>query len=399
MFLILTLGKEIFPIRLLLDSFLLTPRTGPDPTIKKPGDYFNPVIYTGDGTDDRTISGVGFQTELLWIKNRGTTNWHSINDSIRGVTKYWWTNDDDAEDTSSDALQAFTSDGFTIDDYADFANLNANTNTYVSWNWLAGTAPTADNSAGAGATPTAGSVKIDGSNLGSALAGTIAATRLTANTTSGFSIVLYEGTGSNATVAHGLSAAPELIIIKSLELDQNSIVYAGVSGVIDATDYVMLTDDRALTDDATIWNDTAPTSTVFSIGTSNNPNTDDSDYIAYCFHSVEGYSKVGSYEGNNNVDGPMVYCGFRPAWVMIKNVDQAESWNLLDNKRNAYNPVTLALWADLTSAGGAYGGSGAIDFLSNGFKLRATNGTINGSTNSWIFIAIAESPFKYSNAR
>ena len=370
----------------------------PTPTIKKPGDYFNPVIYTGNATA-RDIT-VGFQPDFVWTKSRNNSWAHLVQDSVRGATKELRTNLDIAENTEAQSITAFSSTGYSLGTLTDY---NANTYTFVSWNWKSGGAPTADNSAGAGATPTAGSVKIDGSNLGSALAGSIAATRLSANTTSGFSIVKFEGTGSNATVAHGLGVAPDLIIVKSTTSTQSWLVYqsaAGVSGGSDPeTDYLFLNSTAAITDDNSAWNDTAPTSTVFSVGTSWASNKSTETYVAYCFASVEGYSKVGTYVGNNNVEGTFVYTGFRPAFVMAKDVNATESWNLLDNKRNAYNPVTLPVWADLTSVEGAYGGSGAIDFLSNGFKLRATNGTINGSTNTWVYLAFAESPFKYANAR
>ena len=200
-----------------------------------------------------------------------------------------------------------------------------------------------------------------------------------------------------ATVAHGLGVAPDLIITRPRADVGNWLVWA--KPPMDSTDdYLVLQTNAAQGSYSTVWGAAVPTSSVFG-ATVGGVASASSTAVAYCFASVEGYSKVGTYVGNNNVEGTFVYTGFRPAFVMAKDVNATESWNLLDNKRNAYNPVTLPVWADLTSVEGAYGGSGAIDFLSNGFKLRATNGTINGSTNTWVYLAFAESPFKYANAR
>jgi len=357
-----------------IGDFKYSPPTGylamctsnlPTPTITKPTDHFNTVIYTGDGTDGRTISGVGFQPDLLWMKNRGTTNWHSVNDAIRGVTKYIWTNDDDAEDTSSDALQAFTSDGFTVDDYADFGNFNANTNTYVAWNWKANGA---------------GSSNTDGQETST----------VSANTTSGFSIVKWTAASAGPrTVGHGLGVKPNIVIHKRLDADESWYVYTDVFD--GSPDAVNLNSNGAKYD----WNNgVVPTSDVFT-HTDNSGSTN----VAYCFASVDGYSKVGgTYVGNNNVNGPFVYCGFRPAWILFKDVNASESWNLFDNKRNPYNTGLNFMWADLNS-GDYVSGTNGVDLLSNGFKLRANNGVLNGSTNTWIFVAFAESPFKYANAR
>ena len=363
------------------------------PTIALPENYFNPVIYTGNATG-RDIT-VGFQPDFVWTKNRNSSWSNLVQDSVRGATKELRTNDTIVENTEAQSITAFSSTGYSLGTYNDY---NANTYTFVSWNWKAGGAPTADNSASAGATPTAGSVKIDGSNLGSALAGSIAATRLSANTTSGFSVVKYEGTGSNATVAHGLGVAPDLIMVKNLEATDNWQVYVGTGVTDPQTDYLALNGTAGFSDDNTVWNDTAPTSTVFSIGTADHVNENTKDLVAYCFASIDGYSKVGSYEGNNNANGMFVHTGFLPAYVLIKYIDGAgESWWMLDNKRDTYNPTGEVGWANLSAQFYDYGEM--LDFVSNGFKIRSTNVGVNGNTSTYIYMAFAESPFKYSNAR
>jgi hypothetical protein len=364
----------------------------PDPEIKLPGDYFNTVLWTGN-TGTNAITGVGFKTDFLWGKRRDGAYYHALFDSVRGVNERLMSNVANAQDSGANYVDSFDSDGFTL---GNDTNINLSGADNVGWNWLAGTAPTADNSAGAGATPTAGSVKIDGSNLGSALAGSIAATRLSANTTSGFSIISYTGTGTAGThtIAHGLSAAPELVIVKCT--DSAHAWAVGSDKGMDFTDYMTLNANTAATDDDIYWGDTAPTASVFSVSTAdqtgqNNP------YIAYCFHSVEGYSKVGSYTGNGNADGTFVYTGFRPAYVMYKCYNQAEDWYLLDDKRDTYNVVDKSLIAN-TEAAEVTTTASDTDFVSNGFKLRTTTSG-NWSGYYWLYLAFAEYPFKYAPAR
>ena len=232
---------------------------------------------------------------------------------------------------------------------------------------------------------TSGATNLDGSIL----------SVVSENTTSGFSIVGYTGTGANATVGHELGVAPSMIWVKNRESATNWLVYSRN----DATDYLVLNDARASTDDNTIWNDTAPTSSVFSIGTTSGANTSGEDLIAYCFAEVEGFSKFGTYEANGNVSGPFINTGFTPSWIMYKYVDGAgESWWMLDSTRDSINLTTEIVYANLTAAESSIGGSGGVDFLSNGFKIRATNGGIN-SANTYFYMAFAEFPFKYANAR
>ena len=373
-----------------------------DPEIKLPGENFNTVLWAGDDSAPRTITGVGFNPDLAWVKGRTAATDNHISDSIRGANNNLVTNSTGAEynpatATSHGGIGAVTTDGFTlISGTADPDSVNESGQTYVAWNWKAGGAPTADNSAGVGAVPTAGSVKIDGSNLGSALAGTIAATKISANTTNGFSVVKYVGTGANATIAHGLSQAPELIIVKTLDSAEQWNVYAEPISSTPAEDYLELSTTNALNTNDTFWNDTVPSASVFTVGTYSGTNKLNDDYISYCFHSVEGYSKVGVYTGNGNVDGTFVYTGFRPAYVMQKNVTSTNGWFITDDARNTYNIVSQQLQADATSVEAS---EGTLDYVSNGFKLRTTSGGRNTSGDSYLYLAFAESPFKTSNAR
>ena len=363
-----------------------------DPEIALPGDYFNTVKYAGNSSTN--VITTGMAPDFVWLKSTTTTYYNQLYDSVRGVNLALYSNETDAQFTDDDALMSFDSTGFTLG-AEDGANNGSN--SYVSWDWKAGGAPTADNSAGAGATPTAGSVKIDGSNLGSALAGTIAATRLSASTTAGFSIVVYEGTEAVATVAHGLSQAPELILFKNID---SALFWPVYSKPTDATDYLKLNDTNARADSDGYFNDTEPTSTVFSLGDKTNLNRD--TCIAYCFHSIEGYSKVGSYVGNGNADGTFVYTGFRPSYILYKLYDgeAGQNWVIEDAARNPYNylnktllPNSNAAEADSTST------VAGIDFVSNGIKFRGTDNGMNYSGYDYIYMAFAESPFKTSNAR
>ncbi len=369
------------------------------PEIKLPGENFNTVLYTGDGST-QAVSGVGFKPDFVWLKNRNSTGSQMAYDSIRGATYYLHQNETNAQTNGSNLtsnLQSFDSDGFTVIYRASNAdNTNKDTYTYASWNWLAGGAPTADNSAGAGATPTAGSVKIDGSNLGSALAGSIPAIRLSANTGSGFSIVQYQGNvTSGATVAHGLSQAPEFTILRNYDADHDWQTYAQPIG---NTKYLSINSTSAEATSSTRWNDTTPSSSVITLGNSNPVNASGEDIIIYCFHEVEGYSKVGKFDGNSvNGDGPFLYTGFAPAMVIIKMIEPHNyEWLIFDNKRPSYNVVSKRL---IPNANTAEGTGTYLDFVSNGIKLRDNSYNINHSSATYLFYAVAESPFKYSTAR
>ena len=377
-------------------SNLTTPAIGPTQSTQA-DDNFNIVLYTGNaGT--LNVTGVGFQPDWVWIKSRAATRHHMLYDSVRGATKAIRSSLTNAEVTGATTLTSFDSDGFSLG-----ADSDVNTaESLVSWNWKAGGAPTADNSAGNGATPTAGSVKIDGSNLGSALAGSLAATRLSANTTAGFSIVIYDASGvSSGTMAHGLTAAPDLIIAKNRNHGTNWFVQ--VPDILANTHILNLeTTAAAFNPGINHFDDTVPTATVFSFGGYLGGHSDvgsNTQMIAYCFHNVEGYSKVGSYVGNNSTDGTFVFTGFRPAWVMIKCSSSSQggnaNWRMQDSQRLGYNPEGKELYADLANAEA----SNNFDILSNGFKIRNNSTGYNGSGATYIYLAFAEAPFKFANSR
>jgi len=340
-----------------------------------PSEHFNTVLWTGAGAD-QAITGVGFQPDFVWIKCRSTTMNHYLNDAVRGQGKTVFADGIWAEyDYGATQLESFDSDGFTVDD--DGAYVNASGETFVGWNWKAN---------GAGSSNTDGD-----------MAETVT---VSANVDAGFSIVTYTGDGSAATVGHGLSKAPELIIIKNRSVEADDwAVYHSSNTAAPETDYLFLSTTAATADDAAMWNDTAPSATVFTVGTNHSVNADDETYIAYCFHSVDGYSKVGSYTGNQNADGTFIYTGFRPALVIAKNATATENWTIQDSARSPYNAVDIFSRPDGNNVENNDSGTPWIDFLSNGFKIRNADTKINDSDETFIYLAFAETPFKYSNAR
>ena len=341
-----------------------------DPSIADPTAHFNTKLYTGDGATTLAVTGVGFQPDFTWIKNRSAGDDHTLVDSVRGATNYLVSNDTDIEVDDSTFVASLDSDGFTV---GDDVVVNTSTENYASWNWLAG---------GTAASNTDGTIT----------------SSVSANTTAGFSIASYTGTGSAATIGHGLSSAPELIIVKNRDADDAWQV--GSSKGIDFTDYLVLNDTAATTDNVDRWNDATPSASVFTIGDGVEVNTNTEDYIAYCFHSVDGYSKVGSYTGNGNADGPFIYTnGFRPAFVMIKRTDSTGTWEMYDTARDTYNPYGLVLTANSSDAESDVRSGYPADILSNGFKLRHTGAAVNASSGTYIYLAFAESPLKYSRGR
>eukprot|EP00918_Siedleckia_nematoides_P037443 GHVU01081208.1.p1 GENE.GHVU01081208.1~~GHVU01081208.1.p1 ORF type:complete len:347 (-),score=17.81 GHVU01081208.1:1540-2580(-) len=337
--------------------------------IDKPSDYFNTVLWTGNGSA-RSITGVGFQPDWVWGKNRGNDDNDYLMDSIRGATKRITTNNSQPEGTSTGLLTSFDSDGFSL---GTSAGLNASGITAVAWNWKAGTAWSNDASAtGIGTLDSSGSV----------------------NATAGFSIISFTGTEtSSQSVAHGLGAVPELIISKSRDVVDNWMVY---HGTYSSQQYQSLNLTTAVASSANIWT-SLPTSTVINIGDNAGVN-DNGAMIMYAFRSVQGYSKFGSYTGNGNADGTFVYTGFRPAFVMIKSSSLSQDWFIHDNKRSTFNvsntvllPNTVDL--DITDTT-VYG----IDMVSNGFKVRGTHARINQSGSSYIYMCFAEHPFVTSTS-
>tara|TARA_B100000427_G_scaffold176622_1_gene146927 strand:+ start:12578 stop:15043 length:2466 start_codon:yes stop_codon:yes gene_type:complete len=346
---------------------------------EEPADFFNTVLYTGNGssyTDTQAISGVGFSPDFTWIKARSASYSHVLNDRVRGAGKNLFSDSDTTENvggSTGDLFTSFDSDGFTVNyKYGGGSNaaVNGNGTTYVAWNWLAG-----------------GSA-VSNSN------GTITSSA-SANTKAGFSIVSYTGNGSaGATVGHGLASAPELFITKRRSQTDPWQTYVASLG---ATKRLELDATSAAITSTASFNDTEPNSSVFTLGSGGYGNASSATYIAYCFHSVDGYSKVGSFTGNGSADGAFIYTGFRPAWLMIKSYDQTRNWTIFDNKRTPFNLMDGHLHANASVA--EQTGSDEIDFLSNGFKFRSPDADSNYSNFNYIYLAFSEQPFKYANAR
>ena len=347
----------------------------PVPTIKNGVNFMNAIAYTGDGaTPTRTISGLTFAPDLVWIKGRSIATSNMINDNVRGVNLATFTNLTNAETTLNPGgyLSAFTSSGFSVAIGAtDFNVANANGSTYVAWNWKAGDSTVTNTS------------------------GTISS-QVRANPTAGFSIVTYTGTGANATVGHGLGVAPGLVIVKRRNAVASWLVWHNTFA---GTEYIVLESTAAKTSLAAMWNSTIPTSSVFSVGTNANTNGSASTYVAYCWSEVTGYSKIGTYTGNGSADGPFVYCGFRPSWIMFKSSSAVTDWTIIDTTRNTYNSMPKILYPNTSGAEATGLSTEYIDVTANGFKVRTNGGGYNTSSGTYIFMAFAETPFKYSLAR
>ena len=340
-------------------------------TIDDPSAHFQTLLYTGDGTSSQAQTNTGnsdLQPDWVWIKKRasGTARAHQLYDSSRGVTKLLHSNSDGAESTQSAGLTAFGSDGFTV---GDDDGIGANTATYVAWQWKAN-----------GGTTT--SFNESGNNPG----GTIQT-----NTTAGFSIITTTGTGATGTIAHGLGAVPHWWISKQRSNAENWAVYHVSNTSAPETEILTLNTTDATADNANAYNDTAPTSTNLTVHTKNEVNTDGRTYVHYVFAPIQGYSKFGSYTGNGNADGPFVYTGFKPAWLLIKRSSSTGDWLLWDNKRDTSNVTDAVLKPNSNAAENT--GYWYIDFLSNGFKIRATDAEINQSGGTLIYMAFAEHPF------
>ena len=333
-------------------------------TINKGSDYFNTKLYTGNDTTN-AITGVNFQPDLVWIKGRDSAYNHQLVDIIRGVNKPLRSNLSVAEATLSDSFNSFDSDGFTLGGDAETDNFNNSGQNYVAWNWLGG---------GTGVSNTDGSIT----------------STVSANTTSGFSIVSWTGNGSNSTIGHGLSTAPKMIILKNRSQDSNWIVYnQNLSSYLWRLN-LDSTSAETSTSGSEYWT-AYPTSSVFSVGTNFRINGSSDNIIAYCFAEKKGFSKFSSYTGNGNADGTFAYLGFKPAFVLIKNIsDNDDGWIMVDNKRSVYNPTYNYLTAQASTA--EAGTDFPIDFCSNGFKIRSSDISYNQNSYTYIYMAFAEHP-------
>ena len=339
--------------------------------INKPNLHFNTKLYTGNGSTNHSITGVGFQPDWTWIKSRDDAYNHFVFDAVRGAGKQIHPDLTNAETTNLNNLYSFDSDGFSLAQSGNDDVTNKNNSNFASWNWKAG---------GSASSNTNGSIN----------------SSVSANTTAGFSIVKFTGTEANATIGHGLSTAPKVIIIKGLSTTHDW-VYGGDN--IGWTKYLNLNNQSAGGTASAVWNDTAPTSSVFSVGNNQAVNQSGVEHIAYCFASKTGYNKFGSYNGNGSTDGTFIYTGFKPAFLLVKNISHnsfgASNWMLYDNKRDPDNQMGDYIYPNSSNAGAT--NSNGMDFLSNGIKMRNNFGDANYSNETYIYIAFAENPIVGSN--
>ena len=341
-------------------------------TIDRPSNYFRTKLYTGNASTQSITfdESTNMQPDCTWTKGRtgtyGVSN-HKIYDVIRGATKTLFINLTNAETTQTNTLTSFNSNGFSL---GDDSNINWSSTTYASWSWKAN---------GTGVSNTSGTIS----------------STVSANTTSGFSIVKWTGSGANATVGHGLGVAPKMIIIKNygdaVDTENWRVGHSSVSSTF-SSGLLLSTNDASWTQSG-VFNNTAPTSSVFTVGTFNSANGSADNMIAYCFAEVKGFSKFGSYTGNGSANGTFVYTGFKPAFVLRKRTDTTGNWILQDNKRTGINQAinyTSVLYANSSDAETIYN---EIDIVSNGFKIRADDSFGNASGGTYIYMAFADSPF------
>ena len=338
-------------------------------TIDDPSEYFHTRLYTGTGSSGlqvRNNANAGdFTPDWLWLKPRSLADNHVTFDSSRGFNKQLKVHATDAEDTHSPAKFTRETNGFDID--STDQNYNQNNATYVAWQWIANGGTTSN---------FAESSNNPGGDIQT-------------NTTAGFSIIDYVGTGGAGTIAHGLGKVPEWIVFKDRSSDGDDWFVYHVSTGNDGG--VRLNSNTTDGDDSNRFNNTSPTTSVFTVGASGGVNDDGKATIAYCFAPIQGYSKFGSYTGNNSTDGPFVYTGFKPAWLLVKRTDSNGDWSLYDSKIGAGNPINGRIEPNNNEA--EVTGDYNFDFLSNGFKGRDTPSQMNASGGTYIYMAFAEHPF------
>jgi hypothetical protein len=333
------------------------------------------TTYTGNGstqTISNAVNGVSFQPDWVWTKRRSTGRDHALYDSVRGAQKWLSSNLTDAELSGIQGVLAFNSNGFNLGADGDS---NASGSTYIGWQWKAG---------GTAVSNTAGTIT----------------SSVSANTTAGFSVVTYTGNGtSGATVGHGLGVAPSMIIAKP-RAGGGWPVYHSSMAASPQNGFLILNTTSAFATDSGMWNNTAPSSTVITLGNGGSTNTSSGTYVAYCFAAVAGYSAFGSYTGNGSSDGVFIYTGFQPRFIMVKQSSAAgEDWLIQDTSRKPYNTGTTGVSLAADTSGAEVNSSAQLwDVLSNGFKLRASGGGINASGATYIYAAFASNPTKYANA-
>ena len=337
-------------------------------TINDPSAHFQTVLYTGDGNSTQAITNGGnsnLQPDWIWTKQRSHSVGHNLVDSNRGASKALFSEGTDAEDTGGN-ISSFNSDGFTT---TDANRTNQDGRTFAAWQWKANGGTTTNNT--------------DGDQ----------ASTVQANTTAGFSIATYSGDGSgNFTVGHGLGSTPAMYMVK--RRDDTSNWYVWHQNLISGAYVIYLNAANTEANETTVWNSTAPTSSVFTIGTDANLRTT-GNYVAYCFAEKKGYSKFGIYQGNSNANGAFVYAGFRPAWIMVKCSKDTKNWHIADSERISYNSIIAGIKANTNDAENNGSEYGPIDFLSNGFKFRTSDNQINadGNDGKYIYMAFAHHPF------
>ena len=377
---------DVWAINLGQQPFAYTPPTGflslntynlPTPTISNGASYMAATTYTGNGGTQaisNTVNSVSFQPDFVWMKKRSAAESNILQNSIAGTTKFLMSNSTAAEDTSSAIIQSFDTNGFTV---GASSVVNGSATTYVGWQWKAG---------GTAVSNTAGTIT----------------SQVSANASAGFSVVTYTGTGANATVGHGLGVAPKMVIVKVRSAVDNWQVYRSDFSS-PANDYLQLNTTIAKSTYGVgngIWNGGA-TSSIFGVGPLSGVNGSGMTYVAYCFSEIAGYSKMGSYTGNGSADGTFVYCGFRPRYILQKASSTTSQWMIFDTSRNTYNVLTNAeLLANSSAAEGTGAWGTEMDILSNGFKFRGFDNTnFNYTGVTYIYYAIAETPFKNALAR
>ena len=366
-------GKGLFKYAVPSGFLALCEDNLPAPAIADPGDHFKTVLWTGDGNSGRGITGVGFKPDFVWIKDRGDTSAHSLFDSVRGAGIWLGSNLTSTEQTSYVNVYnpSFNDDGFSV---GTDGGVNGSGSPYVAWCWKAG---------GAAVSNTDGTIT----------------SQVSVNQDAGFSIGTFTGDVANThTIGHGLGKVPSMYIVKERTGNSGWAVYHKARGNTKVS-YLNSSDpEYTETGDTSSWNATDPTSSVFSVG--KNGATNDNTLVFYAWAEIEGYSKFGSYVGNGDADGPFVYCGFKPAWVMVKRSTTGanEGWTIFDSSRGPFNPNPKQIYANSNIAEGDASGR-YKDFVSNGFKIRGTSGEQNTSGITYIFMAFAESPFQTANAK
>ena len=328
--------------------------------INKSSNFFNVKLWTGNGNTGLAITGLNFKPDLTWIKERNQSRGHVLFDVVRGATYQFNPNSNATNVAVAESLKTFDTDGFTV---RNATSVNENNYLHVSWNWLASNSSSSN---------TAGSIN----------------STVSVNTTSGCSIVSYSANNTaGATVGHGLGVVPKMILVKESTGSVNDWVVYNAS--VGNTKKTILNETNAEGID-NFMNDTTPTSTVFSISDASVVNRTGSTYMAYCFAEVQGFSKFGTYKANENTDGTFTYCGFKPAFVLIKQSNLARDWYMYDNKRNTFNVINKEINANNS---GAEDTGDAIDFLSNGFKIRTTGASLNDAGGTYLYMCFAENPF------